>query len=83
METESVFKLVLIERARQNEKWGWPRTHFDSKWFTIFIEEVGEIAKALLEGSEEDVKTESIHAIAVLFAWMESKFEGEINGTDT
>ena len=72
-----IFRDVLKERHRQNEKWGWPRNHFDSTWYTIFMEEVGEIAEALLDGTVEEARREIIQAIAVLFAWLESKFYNE------
>ena len=77
MKIHSVYRIlndVIAERTRQNEKWGWPRDHSHGKWLAILMEEIGEVAKALLEGLEEDIKTEAIHSIAVLFAWLESKF---------
>jgi len=44
----SIFNGVINERYRQEEKWG-PQHHSKEKWLTILTEEVGEVARAILE----------------------------------
>jgi len=39
---------VLAERVKQETKWG-PQNHKPEKWLTIIVEEVGEVAKDILE----------------------------------
>ena len=39
---------VMNERIRQEAKWG-PQHHSKEKWLTILTEEVGEVARAILE----------------------------------
>lgn len=39
---------VLAERIRQDEKWGLQH-HFYHEWLAILVEEVGEVAQAILE----------------------------------
>ncbi len=76
MNNESFDRVVLKikqERERQFEKWG-DQDHPDWKWYMIFMEEVGEIAKAFVEmknGDAYPMKTELIHAVAVGFQWLE------------
>lgn len=40
---------VLLERDRQNTKWGHQR-HTYGDWLKILVEEVGEVAQAMLTG---------------------------------
>ena len=40
---------VKEERERQEKKWG-TQTHNRDRWHTILGEEVGEVARAILEG---------------------------------
>lgn len=43
---ESHAKIVedcLVERVRQNEKFGWNRNHHPAEWLMILGEEVGEV----------------------------------------
>lgn len=43
---------VLAERQKQEAKWG-SQHHHPEKWFTILGEEVGEVAKDVLEKNYE------------------------------
>lgn len=63
---------VYLERARQDAKWGceFPGRR-DSFWYTILLEEIGEVAQAILQGQEEGMKTELIQCAAVIFSWLE------------
>lgn len=41
-------QVIMEERARQDQKWG-EQNHGDERWHLILGEEVGEVAKAILE----------------------------------
>jgi len=60
---------VKLERERQEKKWG-EQNHFDSIWLAILTEEVGEVAKAILE--HENIQYELVQVAAVAQAWAES-----------
>ena len=60
---------IIDERKRQDKKWG-TRKQSGLIWLTILVEEVGEVAKAWLEG--EYVRPELIHVAAVVVAWVEN-----------
>lgn len=60
---------VIKERARQDAKWG-VQDHADLKWLGILMEEVGEVAKSIIENNKVD-EYELIQVIAVVFAWLE------------
>ena len=40
---------VVIERELQEEKWGTRRGVLPAQWLAILVEEVGEVARAILE----------------------------------
>ena len=74
---EEIFQKIRDERKRQNEKWG-VQHHPGSAWLTILMEEVGEVAKAMLEKDDvEIVEEELIQATAVCVAWLEDLKRGE------
>lgn len=65
-------ELVKIERTRQDQKWG-KQTHPISKWFLILSEEVGEVAKAVLEQQNMSaIKGEVVQVAAVAIACLEN-----------
>lgn len=73
----SVSNDILKERERQNEKWGLQR-HHHAYWLAILVEEVGEVAQAIQQGSvasketdADDLYTELIHVAAVASAFAE------------
>lgn len=72
---EEVFKLVRAERAAQDEKWGTESNPMavggSHKKMTILVEEVGEVAKALLDGGPEDVRKELVQVAATAVYWLE------------
>ena len=67
-----IFMQVMEDRGRQDEKWG---TEFkgrrDSFWLTILVEEVGELAEAILKGQQRHINEEAIQVAAVIFAMLE------------
>ena len=72
---------VLCDRAQhelfdQEAKWG-VQNHSLEFWWLIISEEVGEIAKAVLEGDIIDVQAETIQTIALLARLVEKAMFGE------
>ncbi|WP_237146534.1 MazG-like family protein [Planococcus halocryophilus] len=72
---------VLVERGRQNNKWGWQR-HAHGDWLMILTEEVGEVAEAMQQakgwGKDTDADNlyeELIHVAAVASAIAEQVLE--------
>ncbi len=73
---------AILERNRQDEKWGVVNHHPD-KWLAILVEEVGEVAKAGLEvypthqrlvafdQASKEWRTELVHVMAVAMAAIE------------
>jgi len=68
---------VLEERRRQDNKWG-EQTHPNEWYFPILLEEIGELAKAMLEdhfqysgAKHSDIRKEAVHACAVALAMIE------------
>lgn len=83
--TAAAFGEIAKERERQNAKWkrlpGYWRAP-DEKIYLVLAEEVGEIAKALLERApEEDLRAEIIQVAAVAACWAED-FETDARSRD-
>ncbi len=72
MKREQIFLLIAKERERQDKRWGrdFPERPA-SYWLGILVEELGEVAKAVIEGKPMHVKNELIHTAAVIFSWLE------------
>ena len=71
-QTRDVFKDVLNERVAQEAKWG-QQDHVPPWYYLILAEEVGEVAKTILEGkSVYTIRTELIQVAAVAVAMVES-----------
>lgn len=70
-----ILRAVYRERRRQDAKWGTIEQRRDKLdnwgWLAILMEEIGEIAKALLEHKPAEMHTEIIQALAVCMAWLE------------
>ncbi len=63
---------ILLERERQDAKWG-EQNHNDLFWHAILVEEVGELAKAIVEHHPKaTLEKELVHIAAVAIAWQES-----------
>ena len=71
MNKEDVVSSILIERQKQDDKWG-AQNHDVYKWLAILGEEVGEANKAALEDSRDDLINELIQIGAVTVAMIES-----------
>lgn len=73
MDMERVFEQIAQERERQVAKWG-KQHHPLAIWMLILQEEIGEVAKGILE--EDDpvaIRTELIQAAAVITACLEDE----------
>jgi len=70
---EEIYHLIQIERTLQNHKWG-TQNHDPLYWLGILMEEVGEVAKALIEHNQSysEVNEELIQVAAVAVAMIDS-----------
>jgi NTP pyrophosphatase (non-canonical NTP hydrolase) len=69
------FQSIAHERTFQDKKWG-RQDHPDQYWLAILMEEVGELAKCILDRSDKGHpdflrNKELIQVAAVCVAWME------------
>jgi NTP pyrophosphatase (non-canonical NTP hydrolase) len=62
---------VLLERDRQENKWG-EQNHIPLYWLAILGEEVGEVNRAVLEKDDENYRAELIQVAAVAVAAVEN-----------
>ena len=72
---EHILELIYAERSKQDKKWGYPRYLSDPFWYTILGEEVGEIARGILEHDVENLKDELVQVAAVCVAWLQNIME--------
>jgi len=67
---------IRRERLSQEGKWG-EQNHGDEIWLAILTEEVGEVAKEILEiraGKDEyDIDNEITQVAAVALSWLEAR----------
>ncbi len=72
----TTFDEVVIElkkrREQQDVKWGPNRRLPAATWLTIIIEEVGEVAEAILENQPSNIFDELLDVAATCIAWMET-----------
>ncbi len=76
---ENAIDLVIAERKRQNEKWGYPQNNTPFEWVSILTEEVGELAQATNDAFMGQIKSnqtdkivrEAIQVAAVAVAIIE------------
>lgn len=69
---------VIAERKRQDDKWGPDRWLSPERWMTILTEEVGEVAKEVLEGNTPKLEAELIQVAAVAVAMIEAINEARL-----
>ena len=65
-----IFNLISLERQTQITQWGDQR-HPPEKWLAILIEEIGEVAQAILNHNP-NIYDELIQSAAVIVAWLEA-----------
>jgi len=68
---ETIFQAIREERKRQDEKWGADRHQTSLYWLGILVEEVGEVAKAIIEFDERQTQLEILHCASVCVCWLE------------
>lgn len=78
----TAIELVESERRRQAELWAGPHDWGAGDCssplvaapvkLAVLVEEVGEVAKALLEHDDGDLRDELVQVAAVAVAWLES-----------
>lgn len=66
---EGILEHIRQERQLQDGKWG-VQDHDDLQWLSILMEEVGEVAKALLQRGKAAEELVQVAAVAV--AWLEN-----------
>ena len=71
---EDILQEIRNERARQDAKWGSQRHLPPYTWMTILMEEVGESARASLEGDPVGYGDELVQVAAVAVAALESHY---------
>ena len=72
---------IAAERVRQDKNWGppqdLPKDRTPEHWLAILMEEMGELAEAVVElaaggqGWEGTIRTELIETAAVAVSWLE------------
>ena len=75
MTLTQVLNSVMVERERQDKKWGSQRSLPDATWLAILVEEVGEAAAEVITNpgySERRLRDELVQVAAVAIAWVES-----------
>ncbi len=66
-----LYEWISNERAKQDVKWG-EQNHNNEKWLAILSEEVGEVAKEILESPDGNIGSgELVQVAAVCVAWLE------------
>ncbi len=71
-----LFAQIDMERSKQDKKWG-EQNHSPLKWLAILVEEVGEVAQAILQGNRLACYQELIQCAAVIIAWIECEERGK------
>ena len=79
------FELVRSEMVKQDKKWGSNRKQPDYVWLLILVEEIGEVAEAILnnlfkDGPINDVDMEVTQTTAVGMQWLKTKTQEGGNG---
>ncbi len=72
MEQKEIIEEIIVERQRQNLKWG--EQNHDGTWLLILTEELGEASKNIIENAPEKLTDqELIQSAAVIVQWLESR----------
>lgn len=66
-----VRRRIAVERARQSKEYADDRSLPPSFWYLILAEEVGEVAKDILENKPLTMEEEIVQVAAVAIAWLE------------
>ena len=81
MKKQILLDKIDAECKRQREIWG--SSEDDNKddliWVAILFEEVGEVAKAVLQYNAEQTETELIQVAAIIQSWLTNEKEVKHN----
>ncbi len=79
--TALVLAQVSNERAKQDARWGLanPVNRSNAAALAVLMEEVGEAAKACLEGDDRGFRDELIQVAAVAVAAIEASFDESLS----
>lgn len=80
-EQDELFWEIRVERQRQEMLWKG-RNNTNPKWLAILMEEVGELANAMLEDDFENINVEMVQVAAVCAAWREQLIKENKNKND-
>lgn len=69
---------VLVEILRQDELWGENRIQNAFVWNAILTEEVGEVAKEVLERNQGKLRAELIQVAAAAINWIKALDRNEV-----
>lgn len=79
--TTKILQDILNERDRQDDKYGAPPRNLKPTFYLpVLMEELGEVARAILEGKSLDYRRELIQLAAVAIAAVEEFDSGEATG---
>lgn len=66
---------IVAERKRQDEKHGAEQTGTDLEYLSWLMEELGEVAKGLIDkDSDTDVNKEIVQVGALAVKWLEARY---------
>ena len=84
MDRSDAFCLISMERERQDEKWGPASIDASDPYLMLaaLTEEVGEVAKALLERNMSELFTEVVQVAALAVKWLEGIPVNHLTGGD-
>lgn len=68
----NIFTRIAQERERQDNRWGG-RLHTGSQWVALLAEELGEVAKAVMEGDVLGYEVELVQLAAVAVAALDQE----------
>ncbi len=72
--TQAALGKVERERDAQDAKWGDQVNHSDLYWLGILVEEVGELAKGIIETYPDGMITKELTQLAaVAVGWLEAR----------
>jgi len=69
--SQKALDAVIFEHARQRQIWGDQSGKSHLMWNAILGEEVGEVARAILESDRENLREELIQVATVCLNWIE------------
>ena len=64
-----IYSVITQEVEHQIEKWGYQH-HSNGVWFLILLEEIGEVADAILKKEADQTRAELIQCAAVIISWL-------------